>query len=146
MNEEDFTSLEEDLYGDGDGDKTSFMPNVPTGPIYPRVPTTAPLPTPISTPRNELVELRSQAYDTYVDVMHKTLQGFSKLTNCRRTKEVNDGVAKIKDLINKINTYDARLKSMSGGKRKSMKGKANKRTKKYKHKHIRRIKTRKNRK
>ena len=113
---DEFASLGEEIY---EGDvAASFMPTVPSGPIYPRVPTAVPLPPPVATSRNEIVGLRTRAYDEYVDVMHKTLQGFSRLTNCRRTKEVNDGVAKIKELINKINMYDERLKPVSGGKRK----------------------------
>lgn len=116
--EDDFASLGQELYEDNNVIMPeSFMPNPPTRPIYPTVPRGAPLPTPIVSSRDEIIKLRNTAYDKYVDVMHETLQGFSKL-NCRRTKEINDGVGKIKKLINDIKMYDERLKSI-GGKRKS---------------------------
>lgn len=110
MDDDEYSRLGEELYAEN-------MPNVPTGPIFPRVPTTIPMPKHVITSRDELIHMRTRAYDKYVDVMHKTLQGFSKLTNCIRTKQVNDGVAKIKELIQQINDYDERLKSMAGGKR-----------------------------
>lgn len=143
-NDDDFVNLGEELYENETNPDVISMPSVPSGPIYPKVPTTIPMPKPIVTQRNEIVEMRTRLYDQYVDVMHKTLQGFSKLPQCRRTKEVNDGVAKIKQLIGQINMYDERLKTMTGGKvknrhytntNKNKKKKANKRknkTKKYK--------------
>ena len=147
-NDKDFINLEEELYADDETTTTSeiiSMPTVPSGPIYPKVPTAVPMPRPIVTPRNEIVEMRTRVYDQYVDVMHKTLQAFSKLPQCRRTKEVNDGVAKIKELINQIKIYDERLKTMTGGKTKrKQKHYTNKHKKKQKQ--INKKKTRKYRK
>jgi hypothetical protein len=135
---DDFASLGEELYEDNNVILPEFfMPNPPTGPIFRTVPTGPILPTPIVSSRDEIVKLRNSAYDKYVDVMHKTLQGFSKL-NCRRTKEINDGVQKIKNLINDINMYDERLKSMGGGKKKRKDKKSiTRRIKKRKHRKTR---------